>query len=156
VPTIADIFINSHFDSALEARFIEVLRHLNGCEGLPTVKLVQDIVNGKAGYLLEVASLRYWIEPQVELADPEGVRVACKPDFVIWPGKASASRRPIAVFCDGWTYHRDTRARGRAEAQRPGRQRALLGVVGDQRRRQGGPRQRAQYGPGITAHVDEL
>ena len=108
VPTIADIFINPHFDSALEARFIEALRHLSGCEGLPTVKLVQDIVNGKAGYLLEVASLRYWIEPQVELGDTDGVRVACKPDFVIWPGKAAAARRPIAVFCDGWTYHRDT------------------------------------------------
>jgi len=136
VPTIADIFINPNFDSALEARFIEALRHLSGCEGLPTVKLVQDIVNGKAGYLLAVASQRYWIEPQVALADTEGVRVACKPDFVIWPGKASASQRPIAVFCDGWTYHRDT-MRGRAEAQRSGRQPAVLGVVGDQRRCQG-------------------
>ena len=108
VPTIADIFINPNFDSALEARFIEALRHLSGCEGLPTVKLVQDIVNGKSGYLLEVASQRYWIEPQVELTDTDGVSVACKPDFVIWPGKASSSRRPMAVFCDGWTYHRDT------------------------------------------------
>jgi DEAD/DEAH box helicase domain-containing protein len=108
VPTIADIFINPNFDSALEARFIEALRHLSGCESLPTVKLVHDIVKGKSGYLLEVASLRYWIEPQVELADTDGVRVACKPDFVIWPGKAASSRRPIAVFCDGWMYHRNT------------------------------------------------
>ena len=108
VPTIADIFINPNFDSALEGRFIAALRHLSGVEGLPTVKLVQDIVNGKSGYLLEVASQRYWIEPQVALADTAGVRVACQPDFVIWPGKASASRRPIAVFCDGWTYHRDS------------------------------------------------
>jgi DEAD/DEAH box helicase domain-containing protein len=92
----------------LEARFIEALRHLSGCEGVPTVKLVQDIVNGKSGYLLEVASQRYWVEPQVELTDTDGVSVACKPDFVIWPGKASSSRRPIAVFCDGWTYHRET------------------------------------------------
>ena len=38
----------------------------------------------------------------------DGVSVACKPDFVIRPGKASASRRPMAVFCDGWTYHRET------------------------------------------------
>ena len=107
VPTIADIFINPNFDSALEGRFIAALRHLSGVEGLPTVKLVQDIVHGKAGYLLEVASQRYWIEPQVALADTAGVPVACQPDFVIWPGKASAARRPIAVFCDGWTYHRE-------------------------------------------------
>ena len=108
VPTISDIFINPHFDSALEARFIEALRHLSGCEGLPTVKLVQDIVNGKSGYLLEVASQRYWIEPQVELTHTDGISVACKPDFVIWPGKVSSSRRPMAVFCDGWMYHRNT------------------------------------------------
>ena len=115
VPTIADIFINPHFDSALEARFIEALRHLSGVAGLPTVKLVQDIVHGKSGYLLEVASQRYWIEPQVALAETEGVRVACQPDFVLWPAKASASRRPIAVFCDGWTYHQETM---RADAQK--------------------------------------
>jgi DEAD/DEAH box helicase domain-containing protein len=108
VPTISDIFINPNFDSALEARFIEALRQLSGCKGLPTVKLVQDIVNGKSGYLLEVASQRYWIEPQVELTGTDGVSIACKPDFVIWPGKASSFRRPMAVFCDGWTYHRDS------------------------------------------------
>jgi DEAD/DEAH box helicase domain-containing protein len=108
VPTISDIFINPNFDSALEARFLEALRRLSGAEGLLTVKLVQDIVNGKSGYLLEVASQRYWIEPQVELTDSDGVSVACKPDFVIWPGRASSSRLPIALFCDGWTYHRDT------------------------------------------------
>src|SRR5262245_24651062 len=38
----------------------------------------------------------------------EGGGLAFQPDFVIWPGKASASRRPSAVFCDGWTYHQDT------------------------------------------------
>jgi DEAD/DEAH box helicase domain-containing protein len=72
------------------------------------VKLVQDIVNGKSGYLLEVASQRHWVEPQVELTGTDGVSIACKSDFVIWPGKASSSRRPVAVFCDGWTYHRET------------------------------------------------
>ena len=46
------------------------------------------------GKVLEVANRRYWIAPRVELADTDGVCVACKPDFVIWPGKASAARRP--------------------------------------------------------------
>jgi DEAD/DEAH box helicase domain-containing protein len=31
------------------------------------VKLVQDVVNGKAGWVLEVGSQRYRIEPQCEL-----------------------------------------------------------------------------------------
>jgi DEAD/DEAH box helicase domain-containing protein len=65
--TISDIFINPNFDSVLEARFIESLKRLSGVGGLPMVKLVQDVVNGKAGWVLEVGSQRYRIEPQCEL-----------------------------------------------------------------------------------------
>ncbi len=56
VDTISDIFINPNFDSVLEARFIESLKRLGGVGGLPMVKLVQDVVNGKAGWVLEVAA----------------------------------------------------------------------------------------------------
>ncbi len=28
-----------------------------------------------------------------------------QPDFVIWPWSATSKRKPIAVFCDGWTDH---------------------------------------------------
>ena len=108
VPTISDIFINPRFDSALEARFIESLPRLTGADGLPVVKLVQDIVFGKSGYLLEVGSERYWVEPQRELGASDGVTVASCPDFLIWPANSRSSRRPIAVFCDGWTYHQNS------------------------------------------------
>lgn len=108
VPTISDIFINPRFDSALEARFIESLPRLTGADGLPVVKLVQDIVFGKSGYLLEVGSERYWVEPQRELGANDGVTVASCPDFLIWPANSRSSRRPIAVFCDGWAYHQNS------------------------------------------------
>ena len=105
VPTISDIFINPRFDSALESRFIESLPRLGGADGLPAVKLVQEIVSGKSGYLLEVGSERYWVEPQRELGASDRVAVACCPDFVLWPANSRSTRRPIAVFCDGWAYH---------------------------------------------------
>jgi len=105
VATISDIFINPNFDSVLESRFIESLRRMGGTLGLPTVKLVQDIVNGKSGYVMELGGQRYRIEPQCNIGPSEGVAVASKPDFVIWPWHAGSSRKPIAVFCDGWTYH---------------------------------------------------
>ena len=105
VPTISDIFINPRFDSALEARFIESLPRLGGADGLPAVKLVQEIVFGKSGYLLEVGSERYWVEPQHELGEGDGVSMASCPDFLIWPANSRSIRRPIAVFCDGWAYH---------------------------------------------------
>ena len=105
VATISDIFINPNFDSVLESRFIESLRRMGGAAGLPPVKLVQDIVNGKSGYVLELAGQRYQIEPQCNLGPSEGVAVASKPDFVIWPWQVGSPRKPIAVFCDGWAYH---------------------------------------------------
>jgi len=108
VATISDIFINPNFDSVLESRFIESLRRMGGTLGLPPVKLVQDIVNGKSGYVMELGGQRYRIEPQCNIGASEGVAVASKPDFVIWPWQAGSSRRPIAVFCDGWTYHQNS------------------------------------------------
>lgn len=105
VASIADIYINPNFDSELEARFIESLRRLSGQGSLPFVKLVQDIVQGKSGYLLEVGEQRYWVEPQVDLGPSEGVSAPSRPDFVLWPTKSRSLRRPIAIFCDGWAYH---------------------------------------------------
>jgi DEAD/DEAH box helicase domain-containing protein len=108
VQSVADIFVNPNFDSELEAKFIESLRRLSGKEGLPFVRLVQDIVQGKSGYLVELGEQRYWIEPQVELGPTDGVSVMCKPDFVLWPAHSKSPRRPIAVFCDGWAYHQNS------------------------------------------------
>ena len=105
VKTVADIYVNPNFDSELEARFIEGLRRLGGKGGLPFVRLVQDIVQGKSGYLLEVGEQRYWVEPQAELGPNDGTKVPCRPDFVLWPTQSRSPRRPIAVFCDGWAYH---------------------------------------------------
>ncbi len=107
VKTISDIYINPNFDSVLEARFVESLNRLGGVGGLPPVTLVQDVVHGKTGYVLQVDSQRYRIELQCELGPDQGVAVQCKPDFMIWPWSTGAKRKPIAVFCDGWAYHKD-------------------------------------------------
>ena len=107
VKTISDIYINPNFDSVLEARFIESLKRLGGVGSIPLVRLVQDLVNGKSGYVLEVGQQRYRVEPQCELNPDQGLAVLSKPDFVIWPWAAGSGRRPVAVFCDGWSYHRD-------------------------------------------------
>lgn len=107
VDTISDIYINPHFDSVLEQRFIESLKRLGGVGQLPKVKLVSDVVNGKSGFVLEVGAQRYKVEPQRLLGADDGVAVASQPDFVLWPWSATSPRRPIAVFCDGWAYHKD-------------------------------------------------
>ena len=58
--------------------------------------------------MLELGTQRYRIEPQRNLDASDGVAVASKPDFIIWPWAGGGSRRPIAVFCDGWEYHRNS------------------------------------------------
>lgn len=48
------------------------------------------------------------VEPQVELGPADGVEVWCKPDFVLWPVRGQRRDiRPVAIFLDGWQYHRD-------------------------------------------------
>lgn len=112
IKSISEIFINPQFDSVLESRFVESLRRLGGAQGdavtrpLPTVRVLQEVVKGKSGYLLEVAGERYWIRPQVDLGAEQGVAAACRPDFLIEPVRSTATRRPVAVFADGWAYHR--------------------------------------------------
>ena len=117
VKTISEIFINPNFDSVLEQRFIESLRRLGlpeaaAASGMPRTKLVQDIVNGKSGWLLEVGDQRYKVQPQCDLGPSDGVAVSSRPDFVLWPwpvlAAGSDQKRPIAVFCDGWSFHKDS------------------------------------------------
>jgi DEAD/DEAH box helicase domain-containing protein len=105
VKTISDIYINPEFDSVLESRFIESLKRLSNVAGLPPVKLLQDIVNGKSGFMLDLGGQRYRIEPQRNVDSSDGVSVASKPDFMIWPWTSGGPRKPIAVFCDGWEHH---------------------------------------------------
>lgn len=107
VPTISDIYINPAYDSVLEPRFVDSLAKLGAKTGLP-VRLVQEVVKGKTGFLLEVDKQRYWIEPQVDLGPDDGVAVFSRPDFVIWPASSQSRRNPIAVFCDGWAYHKES------------------------------------------------
>jgi DEAD/DEAH box helicase domain-containing protein len=86
---------------------VECLHRLGSVQGIPAVRVVQDVVEGKTGWLLEVGSERYWLRPQVDVGPDGGVSVASRPDFVISPAHAHLPRRAVAVFADGWSYHED-------------------------------------------------
>jgi len=96
---------NSLFDSELERRFIEALRR-KPADGSPCFELREEIVRGKAGYFLRAGDLAWSIEPQVSLGPEQGVVTECRPDFVLWSDTAP-ELRPIAVFLDGWQFHRE-------------------------------------------------
>ncbi len=105
IKKIADIPVNSLFDSELERMFIESLQLLKK-DGRP-LTIIKDFVNNKEGFILKIGDCRWEIEPQVELGPSDGVSVRCKPDFVFWPDKENGNQKPIAVFTDGFTYHKD-------------------------------------------------
>ena len=108
IKKISDIPVNSLFDSELERMFVESLQLLKN-DNRP-LTLSKDFVNNKEGFVLKIGNCRWEIEPQVELGPNDGVAVCCKPDFVFWPDKDNGNQKPIAVFTDGFTYHKDIAA----------------------------------------------
>ncbi len=107
VETISDIQINAHLESALEQMFLNSLKKLTRKNGLPSIRMIQEIINGKTGYIIEIGDQCYNIEPQKMLGEDEGVSIKSKPDFLIFPVTPKANQRKVAVFCDGWEFHKD-------------------------------------------------
>lgn len=103
--TLRNVPINALFDSELEARFIEALRRIRADDQL--VSLSKDLVNGKPGYFFRIGERAYYIEPQVALGPEDGVRVPTRADFMFYPARTQEGGKPVAVFTDGYLYHRN-------------------------------------------------
>ena len=104
IEKLGNIPVNSLFDSELERRFVEAIAQM-GNENRK-VEISKALIHDKEGYILKVNSFAWEIEPQVLLDTTDGVAVTCKPDFIISPVGSSA-RRPVAIFTDGFIYHKD-------------------------------------------------
>ena len=96
--------VNAVLESELEARFIEALRRMRIDGETPGVR--HDLVQGKPGYVLKVGERTWFVEPQADLGESDGVAVPSRPDFLIRPARATGAP-PVAVFMDGFEYHRD-------------------------------------------------
>lgn len=106
VSTIGDaVNQNNLFDSKLEQRFIEALRR-KPADGSARIEVTEEIVRAKAGYFLNVGGRHWRVEPQVNLGPDQGVVIPSKPDFVLWP-ESQVEGLPIALFLDGWQFHKD-------------------------------------------------
>ncbi len=109
IKSIGEITINHILESELEKRFIESFKRSSS--GNREIKINNQIVKNKPGYRLTIGKSKWEIEPQVELGPAEGVEIYCKPDFIFWPksegNEVKTLVKPIAVFTDGYTYHKD-------------------------------------------------
>lgn len=96
-------------DSELESRFPEALQALNQSVLLDGIRIrtTKDIVNGKVGFKLEIGDLIYSVEPHARLGKEQGVAYPCEPDFLISLDRESQEKIQVAVFLDGYSYHKD-------------------------------------------------
>nr|MBC8550091.1 hypothetical protein [Candidatus Brocadiales bacterium] len=85
------------------------MQALNQSEALggQRIRITKDIINGKVGFKLEIGELIYTVEPHVRLGKEQGVAYPCEPDFLISLDKESDEKINIAVFLDGYRYHKD-------------------------------------------------
>lgn len=104
IDKLGNVPVNSLFDSELERLFIEAMAQMGDENRKVTV--TKSLVHNKEGYLLRINEATWEIEPQVVLDASQGVAVTCKPDFIIWPVR-TAGQKPVAVFTDGYLYHKD-------------------------------------------------
>lgn len=103
VENLKRIQIDALIDSELEARFLEALRRLrhDGYE----VTLRKESVNNRPGYFLRINERSYYISPQVDLGERDGVSIPGRADFVFYPARPGDAK-PIVVFTDGFFYHK--------------------------------------------------
>lgn len=105
IPKLGNVPVNSLFESELERRFVEALAQMgNDTRKLDISKV---LVHAKEGYLLKIGDCSWEIEPQVLLDQQYGVPVQSRADFLLWPVRASDGQKPIAIFTDGFLYHKD-------------------------------------------------
>lgn len=102
IDKINDIPVNPLFDSELEQRFMEAVRVKAGAANVS-----DTIRNGKHSYYVKLGEAAWEMEPQVLLDAGDGVSISSKPDFVFWP-VAAPNHKPVAVFTDGFLYHKDS------------------------------------------------
>ncbi|MCW4276421.1 MAG: DUF1998 domain-containing protein [Candidatus Thiodiazotropha taylori] len=92
----------SLFGSVLEKRFVDRLRAWVEQRG---GQWLEALVNGAQGFRFVLGQPeRSWeLELQPLLGPPQGVSVACQPDFMLRCDDASI--KPIAIFTDGFEVH---------------------------------------------------
>ncbi len=105
IEKLGNIPVNSLFESELERMFIEALDQMKNDKR--KLSITKELVNNKEGYALKIGECLWNIEPQVVLDQEYGIPTPSRADFVLWPARTSYGQKPIAVFTDGFLYHKD-------------------------------------------------
>ncbi|NVN55471.1 DEAD/DEAH box helicase [bacterium Scap17] len=108
VAGLEKIDLNVLVESELEQRFIDLLNQPSGNHSLG-----QELVDGTPGWRLTFKGqgdgplVSWQIRPQAVLGPSQGVSRTTRPDFLMTPLSAPAGTQPIAIYLDGYQYHRE-------------------------------------------------
>ena len=105
VPGLRSVRASPVMESALEERFVAALDGFS-VDG-ERVRIRQAVVAAKPGFVLTTAGRTYFVEVQRSFGETDGVAIASRPDFVLRSARESPTEPPVAVFLDGFEYHRD-------------------------------------------------
>ncbi len=108
VESLSQISVSGLMDSVLEVRFIEALKQ--GKYRGKAIRVRDAFVRNKPGYRVTIGDQEWTVEPQVGFDSSAGYGIGISIDFVLRPTGAEArktDRKPIAVFLDGWEWHKD-------------------------------------------------
>ena len=122
--SLSALKINTQVESDLELQFINKLQEGRALPEDVSVNLKSDLIEGRNGYWLSFTSrhrtVRWKLQLQVELDASRGVDCSSRADFLLTP---TAGGKPIAIYTDGWEFHRNrlaTDAQQRMALQRSG------------------------------------
>lgn len=113
IPALSEVSVSALLDSALEERFLEALRRAEHAGRYAT--LTADLHGGRNCYRWRLGGVEWLVEPQVSIGAADGVAYPSRADFVMWP--QTHATLPVAVFLDGWRFHRDKVAKDLIQRQ---------------------------------------
>lgn len=105
IKSINDIPLDAMMGSELEKRFIAAL-HDN-----KALVVSRSYAQSGAGWIINTRAESNWswqLKAQVDLGPADGVGIHCRPDFVLYPVGHSALIKPVAIFLDGYVFHKNT------------------------------------------------
>lgn len=105
IERLGNIAVGGLFESELERQFIEAMNRLGNDSR--EVSVHPSLVHERPGYSLRIGECLWEIELQVEFDESKGVPVNSRADFVLYPKRTTGKQKPVVIFTDGFSYHKD-------------------------------------------------
>ncbi|HEQ3432716.1 TPA: DEAD/DEAH box helicase [Vibrio cholerae] len=104
IKSVSDIEIDGVVESELERLFIETLKGL-----AKEFVVTKEFFHNRSSWFIASkinSDVSWHLVPQVELGANDGVYIETCPDFVLYPASQMAGVKPLAIYLDGFAFHK--------------------------------------------------